>query len=160
MAIATGTAIALGVAAGTAVGGVAAAKAQSSAAKHAADIQAHSTSDALAYQKEQDAYLRSRYEKEDAREDEARRGYQQYLASMGKGPAPARGVDVGLPGGWTGSAPLIGQPAQPTLSDMAPAGSQPAAKPDVSTMPVSTKPTLADLGKWNEWDQYLNPQQA
>jgi hypothetical protein len=172
MAIATGTAalIAAGIAAG---GTVAATKIQSNAANKAARLQRDATRDALDYEREQDQYVRSRYEKEDAREDEARRLYQQYLAANGKGPAPGTTPAATAP---TNMDPVAvaaraavsqpgysSRPAQPTLRDMAPAPSDgPALTPaDMEgRAPVAAMPTLADTSRWSEWEPYLRQNQA
>lgn len=162
-------AVTLGAAAITAAGVYAASRASSNASKRAASIQAKSTADALAYEKEQNQYVRSRYEKEDAREDEARKLYQQYLAANGRGPAPAPAAAGGGaaptgsagPAGAMGSMAAMGLTAQPTIRDMAPGGAAPAltaADGPVSAASgadVSTMPTIADSGRWNEWEPYL-----
>lgn len=152
---------------GAIVGGVVSAKANANATK----AQMKSNSDALAYQKEQDQYLRSRYELEDQREQEARTGYQQYLASQGKGPAPSSVRTPNLIQGNGLAVTKSGTVAPPTLRDMAPAAppSMPAAGPvapppaltpsdmaAAGSADVSTMPTIADVGRWNEWDPYLN----
>ncbi len=171
MAIATGTAalIAAGIAAG---GTVAATKISSDASKRAANISAHSTDQALAYQKEQDQYVRSRYELQDQREQEARRAYQQYLADHGKGPAPTNTNSVANAARTAVMQPGYDSHAALTLRDLAP-GAAPAPPPPASTVnpgpvpvmasqsaDVSTQPTLADVRPWTEWNRYLNQAQA
>lgn len=156
---------------GAIVGGVVSAKANNNATK----AQMKANSDALAYQKDQDAYLRSRYELEDQREQEARRGYQAYLAANGKGPAPtatpatpenmspvavAARAAVSQPG-------YTANPAQPTIRDLAPSVREGVSVPAAPSRPVeapmgevSAMPTLADVSQWEKWDPYLAQSRA
>lgn len=156
----------MAAAAAAAAGVIGAAYLSSRAQKNAAKSQERSTDKALAYEKEQDQYLRSRYEKEDAREEEARRGYQMYLASQGKGPSPA--PDNMNPVAVAARAAVMqpgysAQPAQPTMRDMAPGAPAPADAPApmaAGHADVSTMPTVADLGQWNKWEPYLQQNRA
>lgn len=162
-------AVTLGAAAIAAGGAYLAARSANNASKHAASISAKSTADALAFEKEQNQYVRSRYEKQDAQEDEARKLYQQYLAANGKGPAPG-GNGVAIPNLMQGHGAIAGG-GTPTIRDMAPmgaaAGPAPAPALTVADGPVSaasggdvsTMPTIADTGRWNEWDPYLRQNQ-
>lgn len=159
------------------IGGTAAvvgAKMQSNSAKRAAAAQQHSNDAALDYQKEQDQYLRQRYELEDKREEEARAAYRQYLAANGRGPSPgtpAAAPENTSPVAMAARAAVMapGYSAQPSVRDLAPApasGGAPAPGPvdpgpstvaDVSSMPM---PTIADTSRWNEWAPYLTQHQA
>jgi hypothetical protein len=146
---------------GAVVGGVVSAKANNNATK----AQMKAGSDALAYQKEQDQYLRSRYELEDQREQEARKAYQQYLAANGRGPAPqTSGTPSSMSPVAVAARAAVTQPgysAQPTIRDMAP-GAPPSPTVESGPVPVaaqsadvSTMPTIADTSRWSEWEPYL-----
>lgn len=168
MAIATGTAalIAAGIAAG---GTVAATKIQANAANKAARLQKQATDAALADEKEQRQYVRSQYEKEDQREQEARAGYQQYLASMGRGPAPTTsGTPTNMSPVAVAARNAVMQPGysahpaqsvQPTtlqdlaVSPVAPALMGPTPDHAGSMADISTGQgrTLEDLSRWNDW---------
>lgn len=86
-----------------------------------------------------------------------------HKSGVGAAPAPPTLRDLGPGFGGTrlpaydpknpnaGPAPVFGGMSLPALPPSG-SGSSPA---DVSAMP-----TLADLGKWNDWEPYLNPQQA